>query len=71
MDARFDPPHEHLAWPIETEREADFSEIWPDPVPIVVECLHRFAGWEAVLANLPDVAIIDVPAIDSETFKKR
>ena len=71
VDARFDPPREHLAWPIEVDGEADFPEIWPDPAPIVVECLRRFADWEAVLANLPDIAIIDIPAIDSKDFKKR
>ena len=61
VDAQFSPPEERLAWPPELDGETDFPEIWPDPAPIVVECLGRFTGWEQVQANLPDVPVISKP----------
>ena len=61
VDAQFCPPQEKIAWPPQAEGEIDFPEIWPDPVPIVVECLSRFTDWEQVKANLPDIAMIEKP----------
>lgn len=58
INAQFCPPDERLAWPAIQEGERDFSEIWPDPVPIVVDCLRSNRGWQAVKANLPDIAMI-------------
>ncbi|WP_028315493.1 transglutaminase-like domain-containing protein [Desulfatibacillum aliphaticivorans] len=57
-DAQFCPPREKLAFPIAEEGEMDFMEIWPDPSPVVVECLESYKGWEAVALNLPDIAFI-------------
>jgi len=31
------------------------SHLWPDSVPVVVQCLRQSDGWEQVEANLPDV----------------
>jgi len=59
VDARFCPPEERLAWPPLADGEMDFPEIWPDPAPVVVECLQTFKGWEQVRANLPDIATIE------------
>lgn len=58
VNAQFLPPVEQLAFPIQFAGEADLPEIWPDPLPIVVETLQRYQTWEDVLANLPDVPII-------------
>ena len=35
------PPEERLAWPVESAGEMDFPEIWPDPVPVVVQWRPR------------------------------
>jgi len=58
VNAQFTPPIEQLAFPIQFAGEADLPEIWPDPLPIVVETLKRYQTWEEVLANLPDIPII-------------
>jgi transglutaminase-like putative cysteine protease len=58
VDAQFCPPEERLAWPVERPGEMDFPEIWPEPLPMVVDCLRNFDGWEQVEANLPDVQVI-------------
>ena len=58
VDAQFCPPEEKLAWQPASEGEVDFPEIWPDPVPIVVECLQSHRGWAQVKANLPDIATV-------------
>ncbi len=55
VDAQFCPPREQLAWLVEQEGECDFPEIWPDPAPVVLECLLKHVGWLAVKANLPDI----------------
>lgn len=57
VDAQFCPPEERLAWSVTSEGEMDFPEIWPDPVPVVVQCLQTFVGWEQVAAHLPDVEV--------------
>jgi transglutaminase-like putative cysteine protease len=57
VDAQFCPPREHLAWIPEADGEMTLPEIWPDPVPIVVQCLKNNRGWQEVEANLPDIEI--------------
>ena len=61
VNAQFCPPEERLAWHAEEEGECDFPEIWPDPLPIVVECLQKHRGWEQVKMNFPDIAVIRSP----------
>ena len=56
--AEFDPPKEHLAWPIDSPGEHTLPEIWPTPLPIVLQCLANHQGWKQVQDNLPDVAVI-------------
>lgn len=58
VDAQFCPPTERLAWPGIEKGERNFPEIWPDPVPIVIDCLSSNHGWGVVKANLPDMAVI-------------
>lgn len=57
VDAQFCPPKEKLAWIPEADGEMDLPEIWPDPLPVVVQCLKNNQGWQEVEANLPDIEI--------------
>ena len=59
VDARFEPPIERLAFPIQHEGERDFPMIYARPLPAVVDCLRRFETWDTVLNNLPDAT--DLP----------
>jgi len=57
IDARFDPPVEHLAFAIREREERMLPEIWAEPLNVVVDALARYATWDQVLANLPDVEL--------------
>lgn len=59
VDARFDPPLERLAFPVREREERMLPEIWAEPLPVVVETLARYDTWDRVLANLPDVELLD------------
>jgi transglutaminase-like putative cysteine protease len=59
VDAQFTPPKEQLAFPIQLPGETDFSEIWAEPLPIVLAALQSQKTWDGMLANLPDIAIGD------------
>ena len=56
VDARFTPPVERLAFRTDLPGEADLPGVWPDPLPVVLAALTAHAEWEALLANLPDLA---------------
>jgi len=58
VDAQFCPPREQLAFPILAPQERDLPEIWAEPLPVVVEALTRWPTYDAVYANLPDVALL-------------
>lgn len=58
VEADFTPPIECLAFPIVHVGEADLPEIWPEPLPVIVEALTSHATVEAVAANLPDIALL-------------
>lgn len=58
VDAQFCPPVERLAFSANDKLEADLPEIWPEPLPVVVNVLTRYATWEEVFNNLPDVELI-------------
>jgi len=57
IDARFDPPVEHLAFVIREREERMLPEIWAEPLNVVIDALERYATWDQVLANLPDVEL--------------
>lgn len=57
VNAQFTPPHEQLAFSTDREGEAIFPEVWPDPLPSVLEALQTQPTWLAVATNLPDVEI--------------
>lgn len=63
VDAQFTPPVERLAFPIRLEGEADLPEIWPEPLPAVVQALRTSNGAAELRDRLPDIPIIPaVPA---------
>ena len=56
--AEFTPPFEKLAFPVITEGEADFTEIWPAPLSEIVHVLGSSKNFQDVFENLPDIEII-------------
>jgi transglutaminase-like putative cysteine protease len=56
--AEFTPPRERLAFRVARAGEADLAEIWPEPLPAVVEVLLRSRTYEEVARNLPDVEVL-------------
>ncbi|MBL8404834.1 MAG: transglutaminase family protein, partial [Dechloromonas sp.] len=57
INAQFHPPKEALAFPIREPEERDLPEIWAEPLAAVVQVLERYATYDQVLANLPDVEL--------------
>ena len=57
VDAQFCPPVERLAFCLNESLEADQPEIWPEPLPVVINILTEHPTVEAVHDNLPDVAL--------------
>jgi transglutaminase-like putative cysteine protease len=57
IHASFTPPFERLAYEVSLPGEADFREIWPDPLPLVVESLMRARSSGDLMDNLPDVRV--------------
>lgn len=57
INARFAPPKEQLAYPIRLSGEADFQNILAQPLPVVIQALKACRTWDAMLNNLPDVAL--------------
>jgi transglutaminase-like putative cysteine protease len=58
VDTRFTPPIERIAFHPTLPGEADLPEIWPDPLPSVVEALRAHKTWDALWANLPDIDLL-------------
>lgn len=58
VDAQFCPPTEKLAFPIQFPGEADLPEIWPEPLPSVVDVLMTHKSYSSVWENLPDIELI-------------
>ena len=54
VDAQFNPPKEQLAFLTADISEKDFPEIWPEPLPVVVETLQNHHTYYDVYLNLPD-----------------
>ncbi|GAC1663671.1 MAG: transglutaminase family protein [Candidatus Acidiferrum sp.] len=55
IDAQFTPPVEKLAFAITVDGEADFPEIWAEPLAVVVDALRTYTTYDALWENLPDV----------------
>ncbi|RZI82798.1 MAG: transglutaminase domain-containing protein [Rubrivivax sp.] len=58
VSAQFCPPTERLAFAIELPQERDFPEIWPEPLPIVVQALSTTKTTEAFFRQYPDIEVI-------------
>lgn len=58
VNAEFCPPIEKLAFPILDDNESDFREIWPEPLPMVLNILTECNTVEQVYQKLPDVEVI-------------
>ena len=58
VQAEFCPPVEKLAFPVSDPGEADFREIWPDPLPVVIKTLTENATCDQVFCNLPDIVLL-------------
>lgn len=56
VNAGFDPPHEKLAFPLKLAGERDIDGLFAEPLLEVVAALSSHATWDALLANLPDMA---------------
>lgn len=56
--ADFCPPEEKLAFAIATAGEADLPEIWPKPLPLIVNALQGAENQAQLAQNLPDIALI-------------
>ena len=61
IDCQFDPPLERLAFRPTDPGEADLPEIWPAPLPMVVEALSSYSTAESLGQNLPDVTLWTEP----------
>ncbi|NQZ31731.1 MAG: transglutaminase family protein [Oceanospirillaceae bacterium] len=57
VDAQFCPPTVKLAFAIVNPGEADFPEIWAEPLSVVVDVLNSATSFQQVLDELPDVEI--------------
>jgi len=58
VNAQFDPPTEQLAFCIRVKGEANLPEIWPDPLPTVIQSLRQHATYDSLANDLPDVPLI-------------
>jgi len=56
VNAQFTPPHEQLAFRVQLPGEAEFQNIFPEPLPVVVEALQAYRTWDDLLVHLPDVS---------------
>ena len=57
VNAQFDPPKEKLAFELTGRGEATLPEIWPEPLPVVVETIRSFDNAIVLGENLPDVTL--------------
>ena len=57
INAHFTPPTEQLAFPISLPGEADLPEIFPDPLPIVVDALRAHERADVLQHHLPDLPL--------------
>jgi transglutaminase-like putative cysteine protease len=56
INAQFTPPQEQLAYEIRSPQEANFPNIFAEPLSVVVDVLRSCTKWEEVLIHLPDTS---------------
>jgi transglutaminase-like putative cysteine protease len=71
VDARFTPPVERLAFPIEHAGEADLPEIWPEPLDVVIAALRSHATVGSLYDHLPDVALVGAAVTQKNPAENR
>jgi transglutaminase-like putative cysteine protease len=69
IDAQFIPPVERLAFTARLPGELDLPEIWPDPLPVVVEALRSHATAREVGEHLPDIPLWTVPSTETARLR--
>ncbi len=57
VNAQFTPPKEQLAFRIQFPEEADLTNIFSEPLPVIVEVLQAYNTWDDMLRSLPDVPL--------------
>jgi len=57
INAQFSPPREQLAYPVQLPEEADFENIYPEPLTAVVQALQNNRTLDSLCSQLPDVAL--------------
>ncbi len=62
VNAQFTPPVEQLAFPV-GDGEFDFQEIWPQPLPIVVQSLQEASSAQSLENCLPDLTPAEMEEI--------
>ena len=55
VNAQFTPPQEQLAFTLNFPEEVDCTEIFTEPLPVVVEYLEKYEHWDLLLNDLPDL----------------
>jgi transglutaminase-like putative cysteine protease len=55
IDARFTPPVERLAFPLQSAEEVEFENVFAEPLQCVLNVLRANETWQSVLAELPDI----------------
>jgi len=58
VNAQFMPPKEQLAFSVQIEGEANFPEIWPDPLQVITDKLRQYKTKDALWCDLPHIPII-------------
>jgi len=56
VDAQFMPPMEQLAFELQ-ENEFDLSENLTEPLPIIVETLRKYKGYDEMISHFPDINV--------------
>ncbi|WP_419764259.1 MAG: transglutaminase-like domain-containing protein [Arcobacter sp.] len=57
VNAKFDPPHEKLAFPIRFKGEKDLPKVYAKPLDIVIDSFKKHNNYIDMSNNLPDIKI--------------
>lgn len=57
INAQFSPPREQLAYRVQLPGEADFDNIYPEPLTAVVQALQNNRTLDSLCSQLPDIAL--------------
>ena len=69
VHAKFDPPHEHLAFAADGPGEATLPEIYPEPLPAVVQVLRQHPTVAAVCRSPPRLSTDGCHALSHRDYK--